>query len=309
MLLADAPTGTGKSAGYLAPAILRALRAGQKVVVSTATLALQGQLLAEDVPEISAAASALLGQPGEEGISYAVMKGRPNFLCGRRHEETTREGAILDFDLLSDLRTWAAGTETGDREDLTFPVPTALWVDVASDGEDCVPKGCAFREGCFYYAHREKAQGADLVIVNYALLAANIASGGNIFEASGRHLVVDEAHLLEDVLSEALGARVSFGRVRYAMRQAKKKSDGAVAHADRAEMAAELFFDALEVDGPLGDEASAPVSYANLTDALVSVGEALANNPKEEANNLAGMVARLLADLRFFYSEPQEEYA
>ena len=309
VLLADAPTGTGKSASYLAPAILRALRAGEKVLVSTATLALQNQLLAEDVPVVSAASSAILGQPEEEGISYAVMKGRRNFLCGQRHEDTLREGTLFDGKLVSSLDRWAVETETGDREDLDFPVPAWAWVEVASDGEDCAPKGCRFREGCFYYAHREKAQDADLVIVNHALLMANVASGGNIFDAEGRHLIIDEAHVLEDVMSEALGARVSYGRVRYAMRQAKKKSEGAVAHADRAEMAAEIFFGELEANGALGSEGTAPGSYRTLKDALVSVSEALTNDPKEEANNLVGMVARLLGDLRFFYSEPEDEYA
>ena len=309
VLLADAPTGTGKSASYLAPAILRALRAGEKVLVSTATLALQNQLLTEDVPVVSAASSSLLGQPEEEGITYAVMKGRRNFLCGQRHEDTLREGTLLDADLSSSLDRWAVETETGDREDLTFPVPAWAWTEVASDGEDCSPRGCRFRDGCFYYAHREQAQDADLVIVNHALLLANVASGGNILDTEGRHLVIDEAHVLEDVMSEAFGARVSYGRVRYAMRQAKKKSEGASVHADRAEMAAEIFFGELGANGSLGSEAAAPGSYQTLKDALVSVSEALANDPKEEANNLAGMVARLLGDLRFFYSRLEEEYA
>ncbi|MDP9457922.1 MAG: hypothetical protein CYG60_23080 [Actinobacteria bacterium] len=309
VLLADAPTGTGKSASYLAPAILRALRAGEKVLVSTATLALQNQLLAEDVPVVSSASSALLGQPEEEGISYAVMKGRRNFLCGQRHEDTLREGTLLDGKLVSGLDRWAVETETGDREDLDFPVPAWAWLEIASDGEDCAPKGCRFREGCFYYAHRERAQDADLVIVNHALLMANVASGGNIFDTEGRHLIIDEAHVLEGVMSEALGARVSYGRIRYAMRQAKKKSEGAAAHADRAEMAAELFFGELEANRTLGSEGAAPAAYRTLKDALVSVSEALTNDPKEEANNLTGMVARLLGDLRFFYSEPEDEYA
>ncbi len=309
VLLADAPTGTGKSASYLAPAILRALRAGEKVLVSTATLALQNQLLAEDVPVVSAASSSLLGQPEEEGIAYAVMKGRRNFLCGQRHEDTLREGTLLDGKLVSGLDRWAVETETGDREDLDFPVPAWAWLEVASDGEDCAPKGCRFREGCFYYAHREEAQEADLVIVNHALLMANVASGGNILDTEGRHLIMDEAHVLEDVMSETLGVRVSYGRVRYAMRQAKKKSEGAAAHADRAEMAAEIFFGELEANGTLGSEKAAPRAYRTLKDALTSVSEALANDPKEEANNLTSMVVRLLGDLRFFYSKPEEEYA
>ena len=86
VLLADAPTGTGKSLGYLAPAILRAAQRGEKIVVSTATLALQAQLLNEDLPPLRSATAELLGYPEEESISYAVMKGRRNFLVRRRTE-------------------------------------------------------------------------------------------------------------------------------------------------------------------------------------------------------------------------------
>jgi ATP-dependent DNA helicase DinG len=304
VLLADAPTGTGKSLSYLAPAVL----SGEKVVVSTATLALQHQLLSEDIPPLKAAISQLLGYPEDEGFSYAVMKGRSNFLCGQRHEDSLRQGSILDGDLLMGLDLWVAETESGDREDLPFPVPVGTWMEVASDGEDCTPKACRFRDGCFYYAHRDRAAEADLIIVNHALLLANVAAGGNIFETEGRHLVIDEAHRLEDVMSDALGARVSYGRVRYVARQATKKSEGAADHADRAEMAAEAFFGELREGGELGRERHAPPSYKTLLDALDSTKRALAADPKEEANNLTGMVGRLRRDLVSFYAEPEETH-
>jgi len=304
VLLADAPTGTGKSLSYLAAAVL----SGEKVVVSTATLALQHQLLSEDIPPLKAAVSQLLGYPEDEGFSYAVMKGRSNFLCGLRHEDSLRQGSILDGDLLMGLDRWVAETETGDREDLPFPVPVGTWMEVASDGEDCAPKACRFRDGCFYYAHRDRAAEADLVIVNHALLLANVAADGNIFETEGRHLVIDEAHRLEDVMSDALGARVSYGRVRYVARQATKKSEGAADHADRAEMAAEAFFGELREGGELGRERHAPPSYKTLLDALDSTKRTLAADPKEEANNLTGMVGRLRRDLVSFYAEPEETH-
>lgn len=304
VLLADAPTGTGKSLAYLAPAVL----SGEKVVVSTATLALQHQLLTADLPPLRRAVAKLLGYPEDEGFSYAVMKGRSNFLCGLRHEDTLRQGSILDGELLSGLDRWAAETETGDREDLPFPVPVGTWMEVASDGEDCAPNACRFRDGCFYYAHRDTAAEADLIIVNHALLLANVAAGGNIFETENRHLVIDEAHRLEDVMSEALGARVSYGRVRYVARQARKKSDGAADHADRAEMAAEAFFGELREGGELGNERRAPPSYQTLLDALGAARRALKADPKEEANNLAGMVGRLKGDLESFYAEPEETH-
>src|SRR5215212_9687509 len=313
VLLADAPTGTGKSAAYLAPTILDIAGSGGRVVVSTATLALQAQLLSEDLPPMRAAAAELMGYPEEEGITYAVLKGRSNFLCVRRHQDTLREGTILDTDLISNLDLWAAETETGDREDLTFRLPVGPWVEVASDGEDCSPRLCTFREGCFYYAHRDRAGEADLVVVNHSLLLANAASGGAIFDTEDAHLVIDEAHRLEEIVAETFGARVSYGRVRYVMRQAKKRCEAAVASADRTEMAAELFFEDLARSGASGGASalheSPPRAYDSLEDALVSVRSALASDPREEVNALQGMVGRLRRDLISFYSRPDEDYA
>ena len=176
VLLADAPTGTGKSLGYLAPAILRAAQRGEKIVVSTATLVLQAQLLNEDLPPLRSATAELLGYPEEESISYAVMKGRRNFLCTKRHLETLMSGQIFDTELVANLDKWASETETGDREDLTFPMPLSAWAEVASDGDDCSPRTCPYREGCHYYIHRDAASEAEILVVNHALLLANVAS-------------------------------------------------------------------------------------------------------------------------------------
>ena len=214
VLLADAPTGSGKSATYLAPTILGVASSGGRVVVSTATLALQAQLLLEDLPPMQAAAAELEGYPEEEGVSYAVLKGRSNFLCVKRHQDALRSGTILDTDLISNLDFWAAETETGDREDLPFRVPVGPWVEVASDGEDCSPRLCTFRDGCFYYAHRDRAGEADLIVVSHSLLLANAASGGAIFDTEGAHLIADKAHRLEEIMAETFSARISYGRVR-----------------------------------------------------------------------------------------------
>ena len=309
VLLADVPTGTGKGLAYLAASIL----SGERAVVSTATIALQTQLLTQDLPVLRRALALMGGYPEEEGFTFAVMKGRPNFLCGSRHEDTLRQGTMLGGDLVRGLDEWISTTQTGDREDVPFPVPIATWREVASDGEDCVPGSCRFREGCFYYAHRERAIEADVIVVNHSLLLANAAAYGNIFPTKGRQLIVDEAHRLEEIMSEAFGARVSYWRVRYAMRQARKRSsaavDAAVDAADRAEAASDLFFDDLRGSMELGSEDHAPRSYKVLLDSLYSVREALANDPKEEANNLAHMVGRLRVDLKSFYCRPEETHA
>lgn len=310
VLLADCPTGTGKSLGYLAPAVL----SGQKVVVSTATIALQHQLLTKDLPLLKKAVCLLGGYPEDEGFTYALMKGRSNFLCENRYDETLRDERALDNGVdetaLERIDGWRYETETGDREDIPFPVPVGTWMEVASDGEDCAPNACRFREGCFYYAHREAASEAEILIVNHSLLLSNTASFGNIFDTSGRHLVIDEAHRIEEVMASAFGARVSYPRVRYVVRQASKKSTSAARHEERTLAAADLFFSNLEEHQALGEADKAPQGYRELDLALSAVRTALVNDPKEEANRLQGMVGRLRGELRSFYEGgDSSEYA
>ena len=307
-LLADAPTGTGKSLGYLAPAILRAAQRGEKVVVSTATLALQAQLLTEDLPPLRSAAAELLRYPEEEGVSFSVMKGRRNFLCTKRHLETLMAGTVFDTELVVNLDRWAAETETGDREDLTFPMPLSAWAEVASDGDDRSPRTCPYREGCHYYAHRDAAAEADILVVNHALLLANVASYGSIFDTENRHLVIDEAHRLEEIMAEAFGARVSYARILYVTRQARKRCEPAHAAANTAEMAAEMFFEELS-GGTTRLHQSPPRPYGKLVEALSDLRSVLTHAPNEEANLLQGMVGRLRRDLEMFLGKPDDDYA
>lgn len=310
VLLADCPTGTGKSLGYLAPAVL----SGQKVVVSTATIALQHQLLTKDLPLLKKAVCLLGGYPEDEGFTYALMKGRSNFLCENRYDETLRDERALeggvDETALERIDGWRYETETGDREDVPFPVPVGTWMEVASDGEDCTPNACRFREGCFYYAHRDAASEADVLVVNHSLLLSNAASFGNIFDTSGRHLIVDEAHRVEEIMASAFGARVSYPRVRYVVRQASKKSASAARHEEKLLAAADLFFSDLENSTALGEADRAPQGYRELDSALSAVRTALVNDPKEEANRLQGMVGRLRRELKGFYEDrDSSEYA
>ncbi len=309
VLLADCPTGTGKSLGYLAPAVL----SGKKVVVSTATIALQHQLLTKDLPLLKKAVCDLGGYPEDEGFTFALMKGRSNFLCENRYDETLRDERTLEEGLdetaLECIDGWRYETETGDREDLPFPVPAGTWLEVASDGEDCAPKSCRFRESCFYYAHRDRAAEADVLVVNHALLLANAASAGGIFDTDGRHLVLDEAHRIEEIMSSAFGARVTYPRIRYVARQAAKKSASAAGHSDRLLSAADLFFSDLSENQKLGEESEAPRGYGTLVSGLSATRTALANDPSEEANNLQGMVGRLRRDLASFYEDYESRAA
>lgn len=305
ILLADAPTGTGKGLAYLAAGIL----GGRKLVVSTATLALQRQLVEADLPLLKRAVAELYGYPPEEAFSFDVLKGRSNYLCHNRYYQTAAEPGLLGEESGERIRRFVESTSTGDREDLPEPVAAGRWLEVASDGQDCSPSSCEYRGQCFYYAARERATAADVLVANHALVMANSASGGNVFETDGRHLVADEAHRVEEVAAEAFGMKVSHWRVRYVLRQALKKNPGLRAYTDRAEKAADRFFSEIVVGGELGDESAAPGSYGALRGRLVSVEQLLKNDTRQEAVNVSVMVTRLRRELELFYSQPRESHA
>ena len=145
-------------------------------------------------------------------------------------------------------------------------------------------------------------------MVNHALLLANAASYGSIFDTENRHLVIDEAHRLEEIMAEAFGARVSYARILYVTRQARKRCEGAHAATNTAEMAAELFFEDL-LGGTTRLHQSPPRAYSKLVEALRELRRTLANAPNEEANLLQGMVGRLRRDLESFYTAPDDDYA
>lgn len=145
-------------------------------------------------------------------------------------------------------------------------------------------------------------------MVNHALLLANVASFGSIFDTEDRHLVIDEAHRLEEIMAEAFGARVSYARIIYVLRQARKRCEEAHSATNTAEMAADLFFEDLR-GGATRLHKSPPRAYGKLVQSLRELRNVLANAPNEEANLLQGMVGRLRKDLESFYTAPDDDYA
>jgi ATP-dependent DNA helicase DinG len=216
-LLAEAGTGIGKSLAYLVPA----LESGLRVVVATATKALQEQLLTKDVP---AAASALGREP-----DVAVLKGRQNYLCRKslhglalplfRTAEDARE-----YERLQD---WIETTETGDRAELAFEPRPTLWAEVAVGPDRCAGRRCPFLASCFSEQARARAQEAELVIANHALYFADLAVRLKTGDGAGvlpEHdaVVFDEAHRLEESAAAWLGGRVSLGGLRRLLRDVER---------------------------------------------------------------------------------------
>ncbi|MFI5633151.1 ATP-dependent DNA helicase [Streptomyces sp. NPDC051664] len=227
-LLVQAGTGTGKSLGYLVPALAH----GERVVVATATLALQRQLVERDLPRTVDALHSLLRRRPQ----FAMLKGRSNYLCLHRlHEgvpQEEEEGLFDQFeaaapssklgqDLLR-LRDWSDETESGDRDDLTPGVSDRAWAQVSVSSRECVGASkCAYGAECFAELARERAKLADVVVTNHALLAIDAIEGAPVLPQH-EVLIVDEAHELVSRVTGVATGELTPGQVNRAVRRAAK---------------------------------------------------------------------------------------
>jgi len=210
-LVVEAGTGTGKSIAYLLPAVLFAAQNNAPVVVSTNTINLQEQLVTKDLPELLKALSSAGEPAGAAAVKVAQLKGRNNYLCLRRWN-SWRKTLGLPWEetrFLLRLLVWLSRTSSGDRAELNLAGnETGLWNRVCASEDNCVPERCSYYPGgCFLYRARRQAVGAHLVAVNHALLVSDLARGGGILPDYG-HLIVDEAHHLEEEATEQFGYRV-----------------------------------------------------------------------------------------------------
>ena len=192
-LVVEAGTGVGKSFAYLIPAIL----SDEKTIISTASIALQDQLINKDL--------AFLQKTLPHEFSFAMLKGKNNYLCVKRERE---------FSELSEpykrFREWASETGTGDRDELSF-IPD-FWPMVCGDSNDCGAAQCPFFSECFYYIHYRSLYKKDIVVVNHHLLIYDLMSGFNILPFH-EHLVIDEAHQIENVISHVFGSALGHSHV------------------------------------------------------------------------------------------------
>jgi ATP-dependent DNA helicase DinG len=198
VLLAEAGTGTGKTMAYLVPAIL----SGQRVLVSTGTKNLQEQVYFKDLPVLEKAL------PGKFTATY--MKGRANYLCLHRLQQFEASGSAMPIDRIS---RWAQSTDTGDRAELEdLPEDSSLWAELSATADTCLGGECPQYQQCFVTRMRQRAAESDVVIVNHHLLCADAAVRKSTYGEvipDCRHLVLDEAHQLEDVATQYFGLSVS----------------------------------------------------------------------------------------------------
>ncbi len=245
-LLAEAPTGVGKSLAYLIPAAHWAVQNGERVVISTNTINLQEQLYRKDLPDLARAL------PLE--FRASVLKGRSHYLCPARLQTLRRRGANSPDQarVLAKILIWLPETIDGDGDALFLPNPVeqTTWRQLSAEHEGCNPERCrVFQRGnCYFYNARHAAESAHLIIVNHALLLADI-SVQNRALPEYNYLIVDEAHHLEAATTSGLSfsadrARLrrmlnEVGRVRRSGRVSGLLSE-VIAHSQNANLPAEV---------------------------------------------------------------------
>ena len=212
-LIVQAGTGTGKTLAYLVPAV----SSGTTTVVATATKALQDQLAEKDLPFLAERFGAL----GVTDLDWAVLKGRSNYVCLQRLREMADpdQGQLELDDLAATTRAeitriaeWAGSSRSGDSAELSWSPSDAAWRSVSVGSDECPgATKCPLGEVCFAELARHRAQAADVVVVNTHLYGLDVGSGGAILPDHDV-VVFDEAHGLEDVMSDTVGAQVAPGR-------------------------------------------------------------------------------------------------
>ena len=228
-LAVEAGTGVGKSLAYLIPAILFAGAQKKKAVVSTHTINLQEQLTEKDLPMLAGVLGSL---PEPVKFSYAMLKGRANYLCTRRLQKAMQQSGNLftssEAEELQRIYEWSKETKDGSLSDFEIEPDPKVWAQVCSERGLCSPKTCGHQsdfardhDACFFQRVRNRILSADVVILNHTLFFTLLGGvdeemeGGILFKND--FVIFDEAHTMESVASRHIGLSVSSGQVRYSL--------------------------------------------------------------------------------------------
>ncbi|HEV2289496.1 MAG TPA: helicase C-terminal domain-containing protein [Candidatus Acidoferrales bacterium] len=319
--LIEAGTGTGKTLAYLIPAI----RSGRRVVISTATKSLQEQLFQKDIP--------FLRKHFAPELKVALMKGRNNFVCREKVRLMAHQPVLRGMDEVewfTQIRDWERLTETGDRAELNFlPDDAELWNRIDARKETCTGQKCAQFQQCFLTAMRQRAQEAEVIIVNHHLFFADLALRQDDFGSilpEYAAVIFDEAHEIEDVASDYFGREISSYKFDELVRDGEQmlRMVNAATTATRRPLAqvrerAHAFFERFpEREGRFPFEPAARGAfleqnreeYDGLAAALKRLeAELAALNPKpEEVVNVARRAAELRRELAFLLESEEKGY-
>ena len=289
-LAVQAGTGTGKSLAYLVPAIRHAQATDTTVIISTATIALQRQLVDRDLPRLAQALEPLL----ERAPTFAIMKGRSNYLCmNKLGREEDPQDDLFDESRASWLgrhiarvHDWASETDTGDRDDLEPGVPDQAWRQVSVTSRECLGASrCPHGEDCFAELARARTHDVDIIVTNHALLAIDALADTDILPAHDV-VIIDEAHELDGRITSVATAEISPTALRLAAKRAGKL--GAEGRDERLESLTEDWATTADslTDGRWTDlDAAARGSLSALRDGLWSCRETISRAPEGEAAN------------------------
>lgn len=206
----EAGTGVGKSFAYLIPAFLWTLENKDRVVISTATINLQQQLMEKDIPMVQK----IIGKE----VKAVLVKGRRNYLCRRRFASVIQERDFFDEDAddLDSIGAWLEKTSDGSRSDLSFVPSESLWGRICSESDSCMGRRCGYHTECFVMKARKEAASASLLVVNHHLLFADIEARFTSDKYTGtavlppfHHIVFDEAHSIENAATSFFSESIS----------------------------------------------------------------------------------------------------
>lgn len=224
-LMVEAGTGVGKSFAYLIPAAIWSTQNNARVVISTNTINLQDQLIHKDIPDLREAM--------DIDFQAAVLKGRSNYLCPRRLDNFRRRGpeTAEEVRILAKIMVWLLDSTSGDRAEINLngPPERDVWTRISAEDEACTQETCMQHTGgtCPLYRARQAAHSAHLVIVNHALLLADVATGNRVLPEYD-YLIVDEAHHLEEASTNALSYRVTHIEIVRLLRELGSSNSGAL---------------------------------------------------------------------------------
>ena len=286
-VIVQAGTGTGKSFGYLVPAAVHAATTNNTVVVATATLALQRQLVERDLPRLAEALEPVISRP----VTFAVLKGRNNYVCLEKLNGTVPEDeseALFSTkrselgDQVVAVRAWAESTETGDRDEYPDEIDPRVWRSFSVGRRECVGESkCTFGEECFTVKRRLQAQEADIVITNHAMLAIDAIEGIPVLPEHDA-VIIDEGHELVDRATAAITSELTVSMVEKAISRVRKQIDAETV--ERLEVASETLDDAMREEAlALGGPTQLTSLPKNVLLALTMVRDACNNAMSELA--------------------------
>lgn len=222
-LLVEAGTGIGKSMAYLIPAAIWAKENDRRVVISTNTINLQDQLINKDIPDLIKSI--------DIDLKASVLKGRANYICPHKFEALRRKGPDTSEEMrvLGKILVWIQSTKTGDKAEINIngPIENRIWFKLSAADEFCTTDNCLKLTGgtCPFYKAKLAALNSHLIIVNHALLLADVATGNRVLPAYD-YLIIDEAHHIEDATTKALSYQINQKDIRRILRELGNKNTG-----------------------------------------------------------------------------------